>query len=90
MRASWKCPEGHLPHPAATNPLRIGCPLSLARITESAKEPILKNQFPTSRIMGTSFLLSDGSKLKDLRGNVTHNTLSQHTNTRDGPGCIQK
>lgn len=41
---------------------------------------ILKDQFPTSRIMGTSFLLSDGSKLRDFRGNETHNTPSQHTN----------
>lgn len=30
---SRKCPEGHLRHLAATNPLRLSCCLSLARIT---------------------------------------------------------
>ena len=41
---------------------------------------ILKDQFPTSRILGTSFCLWGSSKLRDRRGHVTHNTPSQHTN----------
>lgn len=39
-----------------------------------------EDQFLTSRIMGMTFLFSDSSKFRDLRGNVTHDTPSQHVN----------
>lgn len=44
---------------------------------------ILKDRFLTSRIMRTSFLFSESSKLRDQGENMTHNTLSQHANMRE-------